>query len=350
MITGVYFVIGLVCLLGGAQLLVSSSSGLATRFGVPSIFIGITVVAFATSAPEVAVSLDAIFTGKSSLALGNVLGSNIANILLILGISSVIAPIKIKDRIIWLDIPVMILASVVVYLLSLDQALEPVDGGILLLLFAGFMTFQIAQAGRERNADKVQEATDVPKSITRQTILFFAGLGILVLGAHFLVQSAIEIARFWGLSELVIGLTIVAIGTSLPEIATSVLAAWNKEADLSIGNVIGSNIFNIFLVLGITALFSSGGIEVRSAALALDFPFMIAVSIACLPIFFTGHNIARWEGALFLGYYAAYMVYLFMDSTQHELLPLFNNVMVLFVAPITVVTLLVLAYRYNKYL
>ena len=350
MITGVYFVIGLVCLLGGAQLLVSSSSGLATRFGVPSIFIGITVVAFATSAPEVAVSLDAIFTSKSSLALGNVLGSNIANILLILGISSVIAPIKIQERIIWLDIPVMIVASVVVYLLSLDQALEPIDGGILLLLFAGFITFQIVQAGRERNAEKVQEAADVPKSITRQTLLFLAGLGILVLGAHFLVQSAIEIARFWGLSELVIGLTIVAIGTSLPEIATSVLAAWRKEADLSVGNVIGSNIFNIFLVLGITALFSSGGIEVRSAALALDFPFMIAVSIACLPIFFTGHKIARWEGALFLGYYAAYMVYLFMDSSQHELLPLFNNVMFLFVAPLTVVTLVVLAYRYNKYL
>ena len=350
MITGVYFVIGLVCLLGGAQLLVGSSSRLATRFGVPSIFIGITVVAFATSAPEVAVSLDAIFTSKSSLALGNVLGSNIANILLILGISSLIAPIKIQERIIWLDIPVMILASVVVYLLSLDQALEPVDGGILLLLFAGFMTFQIVQAGRERNVEKVQEATDVSKSITRQTLLFFAGLGILVLGGHFLVQSAIEIARFWGLSELVIGLTIVAIGTSLPEIATSVLAAWRKEADLSVGNVIGSNIFNIFLVLGITALFSSGGIEVRSAALALDFPFMIAVSIACLPIFFTAHKIARWEGALFLGYYAAYMIYLFMDSSQHQLLPLFNNVMVLFVAPITVVTLVVLAYRYNKYL
>jgi len=296
------------------------------------------------------VSLDAILTSKSSLALGNVLGSNIANILLILGISSLIAPIKIQERIIWLDIPVMIFASLVVYLLSMDQALEPMDGGILLLLFAGFMTFQIVQAGRERNVEKVQEATDVSKSITRQTLLFFAGLGILVLGAHFLVQSAIEIARFWGLSELVIGLTIVAIGTSLPEIATSVLAAWRKEADLSVGNVIGSNIFNIFLVLGITALFSSGGIEVRSAALALDFPFMIAVSIACLPIFFTAHKIARWEGALFLGYYAAYMIYLFMDSSQHQLLPLFNNVMVLFVAPITVVTLVLLAYRYNKYL
>lgn len=350
MITGVFFVGGLVCLLGGAQLLVSSSSTLAARFGVPSIFIGITVVAFATSAPEVAVSLDAIMSSKSSLALGNVLGSNIGNILLILGVSSLIAPISIQERIIWLDIPVMILASVVVYLLSLDQTLGAVDGVILLLLFAGFLVFQIVQARKERNHEEREETIEIPKSTAIQALLFFGGLGLLVLGAHFLVQSATEIARFWGLSELVIGLTIVAIGTSLPEFATSVLAAWRKEADLSVGNVIGSNIFNIFLVLGITALFSSGGIKVSSAALALDYPFVVAVSIACLPIFFTGHKIARWEGGLFLGYYVAYLGYLFLDATQYEFLPLFRNVMVLFVAPITILTLVVLAYRYNKYL
>lgn len=345
---GVYFVGGLICLLGGAQLLVSSSSRLAVRFGVPAIFIGITVVAFATSAPEVAVSLDAILNGKSSLALGNVLGSNIANILLILGASALISPVAIQERIIWLDIPVMILVSVIIYLLSLDQSLGAIDGGILIVLFAGFMAFQIMQTRKERNqeVDELQE----PKSLSTQIVLMLSGLGLLVLGAHWLVQSAIDIARFWGLSELVIGLTIVAIGTSLPEIATSMFAAWKKEADLSVGNVIGSNIFNILLVLGITALFSSGDIKVTTAALALDFPFMVAVSIACLPIFFTGHKITRWEGGLFLGYYVAYLLYLFMDSTQHKLLPLFNNVMVLFVGPLTIITLAILAYRYNKHL
>ncbi len=346
--TGVYFVGGLICLLAGAQLLVSSSSSLAVRFGVPSIFIGVTVIAFATSAPEVAVSLDAILTNKSSLVLGNVLGSNIANVLLILGISSLLSPIAIQQRLIWLDIPIMILASVVVYLLSLDQSLGAMDGGILLLLFAGFMVFQVLQAKKE-SKEKIDEL-QVPKSLPVQIFLLLVGLSLLVLGAHWLVQSAIEIARFWGLSELVIGLTIVAIGTSLPEIATSVFAAWNKEADLSVGNVIGSNIFNILLVLGITALFSSNGIEVTTASLALDFPFMVAVSIACLPIFFTGHKISRWEGGLFLGYYGFYLAYLFLDSTQHEILPLFNFVMVLLVAPLTAVTLTVLAYRYYKYL
>lgn len=346
MITALYFIAGLICLIGGAQLLVSSSSKLSVRFGVPAIFIGVTVVAFATSAPEVAVSLDAVFTGKSSLALGNVLGSNIANILLILGLSALIAPVAIKERIIWLDIPFMIVASVLVYLLSLDQSLQPIDGGILLFFFVGFMTFQIIQARKDGVSNHPEEENLNSKPFLRQVILLGGGFGLLILGAHWLVESSIEIARYWGLSELVIGLTIVAIGTSLPEVATSVLAAWKNESDLSVGNVIGSNIFNIFLVLGVCSLFSSGGLNVTNAALALDFPFMVAVSIACLPIFFTGHKIARWEGALFLGYYIAYLIYLFMDSTQHELLPLFNNVMLLFVIPITIVTLLIFTYRY----
>jgi len=348
MTTALYFIGGLIGLLAGAHLLVSSSSDLAVRFGVPAIFIGVTVVAFATSAPEVAVSLEAIMTSKSDLALGNVLGSNIANILLILGLSSLIAPVAIKERIIWLDIPILVGASIVVYLLGLDHALQPFDGGILLLLFVAFMVFQVIQARKGRVTTEEEPQKEPAQPLARQIVLLISGLALLIVGAHWLVESSIEIARYWGLSELIIGLTIVAIGTSLPEVATSALAAWNKESDLSVGNVIGSNIFNIFLVLGLASMFSAGGIEVTSAALALDFPFMIVVSIACLPIFFTGHKIARWEGGLFLGYYVAYLLYLFLNSTQHELLPLFNDVMLLFVGPLTVVTLVVLAYRFEK--
>lgn len=347
--TGLFFVAGIILLLGGAHLLVSSSSTLAVRFGIPTIFIGVTIVAFATSAPEIAVSLDAVLEDRAGLALGNVLGSNIANILLILGLSAVIAPIKVTKRVVWLDIPIMILASVALYVLALDQKLQPLDGVIMLVLFAGFMIFQIQQARKDKNnsvkaRDENQEAEGEANPYL-QGVLLLLGLALLALGAHWLVESAITIARIWGLSELIIGLTIVAIGTSLPELATSVLAAGQNESDLSVGNVIGSNIFNILLVLGISAFFSSDGLPISSAALSLDLPFMVAVSIACLPIFFTGHIIARWEGFVFLGYYAAYLLYLFLDATQHQYLELFNEVMMIFVAPITVLTLVIFAVR-----
>lgn len=346
--TGLFFAAGIILLLGGAHLLVSSSSALAVRFGIPAIFIGVTVVAFATSAPEIAVSIDAVLNDRAGLALGNVIGSNIANILLILGLSAVISPIKVTRRVIWLDIPIMIFVSVVLYLLALDQRLQPLDGIIMLILFTGFMAFQIYQAKRGKNSTIYEdEDHELGASVNPwlQAVLLILGFALLALGAHWLVESAIVIARVWGMSELIIGLTIVAIGTSLPELATSVLAAGRNESDLSVGNVIGSNIFNILLVLGISAFFSSDGLPISTAALALDLPFMVAVSIACLPIFFTGHVIARWEGLVFLGYYIAYLLYLFLDATQHEYLNLFNEVMLLFVAPITVLTLLVFAIR-----
>ena len=341
------FLGGLLCLLAGAQLLVTSASQLAIRYGVPSIFIGVTVVAFATSAPEVAVSVGAIIGGQSSgLALGNVIGSNIANILLILGLSAAVAPVEIKSRIVWLDIPVLIFSSLIVYLLALDNALQPIDGAILLVLFAAFMVFQIQQAKKDRSSSAEYEQ-ESSRSALVQSGLLVGGLGLLVLGAYWLVESAITFARFWGLSELIIGLTIVAVGTSLPELATSVIAAWNKESDISVANVIGSNIFNVFLVLGITTIFATGGISVSTPALALDLlPFMVAVGFACLPIFFTGHKISRWEGFLFLAYYVAYLLYLFLYSTEHQLLPIFNKVMLIFALPVTIIGLAVSSYRY----
>ncbi len=345
-ITGLFFAAGILLLLGGAHLLVSSSSGLAVRFGIPAIFIGVTIVAFATSAPEIAVSLDAVLGEQAGLALGNVIGSNIANILLIVGISAVISPIRVTKRIVRLDIPIMIGASVVVYLMALDQALQPLDGIVMLLLFTGFMVFQIYQVRKERSvSDSTERELDKLSSPYLQILLLILGLGLLALGAHWLVESSIVIARYWGMSELIIGLTIVAIGTSLPELATSVLAAKRKESDLSVGNVIGSNIFNLLLVLGLSAIFTADGVPISGAALALDLPFMVAVSLTCLPIFYTGHVIARWEGWVFLAYYVAYLLYLFLDSTQHEYLSLFNDVMVMFVVPITLLTLLIFVLR-----
>lgn len=178
------------------------------------------------------------------------------------------------------------------------------------------------------------------------TIAFFiAGLALLVAGADLLVRGASKLAAALGIPSLVIGLTIVAYGTSAPELAVSIQSSLSGQTDLMLGNVVGSNIFNIVAVLGVSSVVAPAGIPVSGAALAFDIPVMLAVMVACLPIFFTGYMIARWEGALFLGYYCAYTVYLILNSTQHAALPIFNSVMLLFVIPLTVVTLLVLALR-----
>lgn len=343
----ILFTIGLIILLAGAEFLVSSSSKVALRFGLSPVLIGITIVAFATSAPEIAVSVDAALAGESTMAIGNVLGSNVANILLILGLSALLSPVLISKRIIRLDIPIMIGITLLVYVLSLDQLISTLDGIILLIVFTAFMIFQIKQAKKEKLLEKNKPDNEIiHKSLWVQIIWFLLGLALLVGGANLLVDNGVIIARTWGLSELVIGLTIIAIGTSLPEVATSVLAAYRGEQDLSVGNVIGSNIFNLLLVLGLSSIISSTGIEVPRSSLVFDFPFLIAVSIACIPIFFTGFEIARWEGGVFIGYYIAYLSYLILESTQHDLLNEFSIVMGVFVIPITILTLIILVYRF----
>lgn len=344
--TYLLFVVGLIFLLVGAQWLVDSSSGIAARYQISPVFVGVVIVAFATSAPEVAVSLDAALAGEANLALGNVVGSNIVNILLILGVTAIIAPIAIRRRIILLDIPVLIAISALVYLFSLDGMLQFWEGALLLILFAGFVVFQLKQIQKDSapNQPNAENPPQVDHPLTIQIAIFVVGLGTLILGAHWMVSSAVEIARAWGMSELVIGLTVISIGTSLPEVATSVIAAVKGEQDLSVGNVVGSNIFNLLLVLGLSVVVSNG-FAISGAAIALDIPFMVAVSIACLPIFFTGHRITRWEGAVFLFYYGVYLIYLFLDATGHELLPRFNTIMIWFVVPITVLTLGVLVTR-----
>ncbi|MEX0608942.1 MAG: calcium/sodium antiporter [Balneolaceae bacterium] len=342
------FAVGLILLLAGAEFLVSSSSKVAVRYGFSPILIGITIVAFATSAPEIAVSVGAALADQSTIAIGNVLGSNVANILLILGLSALLAPVTISKRIIRLDIPLMIGITLIVYLLSLDGAISRIDGIILLLVFVAFMVLQVKQARKEKNAADIEEIKPTSKPLWYQILWFLLGLTLLVVGADFLVDNGVLIARTWGMSELVIGLTIIAIGTSLPEVATSVLASYKGEQDLSVGNVIGSNIFNLLLVLGISSVISSNGLIVPESSIVFDFPFLIAVSVACIPIFFTGFEIARWEGGVFIAYYVAYLLYLILESTQHDLLEGFSLVMGVFVIPITVLTILVLVFRFWK--
>lgn len=351
-VTLVLFVLGIVLLVGGAEWLVRGASRLAAISGISPLVIGLTVVAFGTSAPELAVSVQSALGGQPDIALGNVVGSNIFNVLFILGVSALIAPLVVSQQLIRLDVPLMIGVSVLMYLLALDGSISRLDG---LLLFAGILMytgFSIVKSRRESAQVQEEYAREFGKPVaptTREILknlaLIIVGLALLVLGARWLVEGAVAIARLFGVSELIIGLTIVAGGTSLPEVAASIVASLRGERDIAVGNVVGSNLFNILAVLGLASLISPIGIQVSQAALSFDIPVMIAVAVACLPIFFTGFRIDRWEGILFLGYYLAYTVYLILYTMEHQAMAAFSVTMLWFVIPLTVITLLVLVAR-----
>jgi cation:H+ antiporter len=352
LITLVLFVIGLGLLIAGAELLVRGASKLAAAVGISPLVIGLTVVAFGTSSPELAVSTQSAFSGQADIALGNVVGSNIFNVLFILGISAIIAPLVVAQQLVRLDVPLMIGVSALLLVLGLDGSINRLDGALLFAGMLSYTAFAIRQSRRESKqvqAEYEQEygSTEKPGGlqILLQLVFVAAGLALLVVGSNWLVDGAVAIAQSFGVSELVIGLTIIAAGTSLPEVATSILAAIRGERDIAVGNVVGSNIFNILAVLGLSSLVAPDGINVAQSAITFDIPIMIAVALACLPIFFTGFTIARWEGFLFLGYYIAYTLFLILAATQHDALPAFSGALGLFALPLTVVTLVVLALR-----
>ncbi len=345
--TFVLLVTGLVLLLGGAELLVRGASRLALSLGISPLVIGLTVVAYGTSAPELAIGIGATLDGQPDIALGNVIGSNIANVLLILGLSALVTPMVVARQLVWLDVPIMVGVSLLVLVLALDGQLDRWVGVALLLGGVAYTALQVYMGRREGASDPagIPGVDAAPSPLWRNALLVVAGLVLLVFGARWLVASAVTIAEAFGISQLVIGLTVVAIGTSLPELATSVTAALRGEREMAVGNIIGSNIFNLLLVLGAAVAISPDGIAVSAAAVNFDLPVMTAVAVACLPIFFTGHCIARWEGALFLGYYVAYTAYLLLDASGHDALPAFSQVMMLFVVPLTLLTLLVVTAR-----
>jgi cation:H+ antiporter len=339
---------GLVLLVTGAELLVRGASRLAAALGIPQLVIGLTVVAFGTSAPELAVSVRSALAGQADLALGNVVGSNIFNVLVILGISALAAPLVVSRRVVRLDVPIMIAASVLLLLLAMDGGIGRGEGVLLLAGIAGYTLFLLRWQRRD-TVDAAGPATPAGPpgmpAVLRQGALAAGGLVLLVIGSRWLVAGATAIADGWGVSDLVIGLTVVAAGTSLPELATSVVATIRGQRDIAVGNVVGSNIFNILAVLGASALVAPAGLRVVPAALAFDIPVMIAAAVACMPILFRTHTIARWEGALFLGWFAAYTAYLVMHAADHPVLPAFRTAMAIFVLPLTAVTLLVVVSR-----
>ena len=338
---------GLVLLVAGAEVLVKGASRIAFMFGLSPLVIGLTIVAYGTSSPELMVSIQSSLAGQPDIAVGNVVGSNIFNILLILGISALITPLVVAQQLIRLDVPILIGISCLTLMFGLDGRISRVDGGIFVTGAILYTLFLMIQSRKEKNTDVTDEyereygdsSVSSPKQILINAGLILAGLILLVLGSKFLVDSAIAIARSFGVSELVIGLTLVSAGTSLPELATSVVASMRGERDIAVGNVIGSNIFNILAVLGGAALLSPEGLSVSQDAIRFDIPVMIAVAVICLPIFITGQLIARWEGLLFLSYYVAYTGYLILNMTNSESLPIFSNILLFVVFPATVLSL-----------
>lgn len=320
-ITILLLVAGLVILTLGADFLVKGASSLAGSLGISPLVIGLTVVAFGTSAPELSVSVSSAFKGSAEIAVGNVVGSNICNVLLILGLSAIAASLVVQKQLVRFDIPLMIYASLIVLLMSIDGQISRIDG---VLLFAGivaYTVFLIKEARREGVA-VVEGADDIepPQPLWKNAILIIVGLAMLVLGSQWLVDGAVAIAKYFGLSELVIGLTIVAVGTSLPELATSVMASLKGERDIAVGNILGSNIFNIGAVLGLSGMVAPQGLPVAHTSLLVDIPVMILVGLACLPVFLANYTVTRLDGVAFLVCYVVYVVYVVLAAQQSALL------------------------------
>ena len=295
---------GFIILTLGAESLVRGASAIALKLGIAPLVIGLTIVAFGTSAPELAVSVKSALAGNSGIALGNVIGSNIANIGLILAITALIRPIKVQSQMVKRDIPIMILASLVFWGLLLDGQLSRIDGFILVALLIGYLTYSYVQARKTKETIDF-EAHEQKSSLS--VIMIVVGIAMLVGGGILFVNGAIDLAKAFGVSEIIIGLTVVAIGTSMPELVTSIVAAMKGQSDIAIGNVVGSNLFNILAILGITSIIQ----PISAAGLQnTDFIVMLALSVIILPFAWTGLRIGRREASILLVTYLSYIGFL----------------------------------------
>lgn len=313
--TIILLIIGFALLIAGATYFVDGSSSIARIFKIPSMIIGLTIVAFGTSSPELAVNISAILKDSSSIAIGNVVGSNIVNILLILGITSLIKPVNLTNNTLKKEFPFMLISTITLYILSLDifknnptNQLSRFDGVILLILFCMFFYYLIMSTIRSKqnlkNAkDEPTKKTSLPKSI----LLSIFGLAAIIFGGNLVVEQSVILARNFGISERIIGLTIVAVGTSLPELVTSVIAAMKNEGDIAIGNIIGSNIFNILFILGISS--SIRALPVDSGSY-LDIVVLVVATIITYIISITKKKVSRYEGAFLSMFYVSYIAYI----------------------------------------
>ena len=347
----IYFIGGLIALIAGAELLIRGSAKAALFFGMSPLVVGLTIVAMGTSAPELAVSIHSGMEGKAGIALGNVIGSNIINILLILGVSAIITPLRVDQRLVQIEVPIMIAASFIVFFMAMNGNISRTEG---VLLFSGIIfyilyTFRKSSREKAKVIEEYESEFGSRKDITKKSLFFsmifiVVGFVLLIKGSEYLVDGAVFIARYFDVSEFIISILIIAMGTSLPEAATSIVAGIKGENDIAVGNAIGSNIFNLLSVLGAASIFAPGGIDVDPEALYFDIPVMIAVAIACLPIFIA-QPITRARGSLFFGYFVAYVIFLIFSTINHPYLITYKQIMLLFVIPLTVVTLIYMMYK-----
>ncbi|MCE3009846.1 MAG: calcium/sodium antiporter [Proteobacteria bacterium] len=348
--TAIHLIGGLIGLIIGGELLVQGASKLARSFGISALVVGLTIVAFGTSSPELIVSLKATWTGNYQIAVANVVGSNSFNVLFILGVCALLLPLKVVSQLVRLDVPIMIAVSGLLILFSMDLKISFMEGSILFAGIVAYTSFLIVKARQEDQGQlslDTQEIDEKPKYLKNVLLIAF-GLGFLVLGGTFFVDGAIALAKSLGVSDTVIGLTIVAAGTSLPEVVTSIMATLKGERDIAIGNVIGSNIYNILAILGISAMASGEGLSVTPALLTVDMTVMLATAIACLPIFISGYQINRWEGFLFLAAYITYTTWLIFDATEHQHLASLEQGLTYFVLPAMALSLSVISYQAIK--
>jgi cation:H+ antiporter len=326
MTTVLLIVGGLAALLVGAELLVRGGTGLASLLGIRPMVIGLTVVSLGTSVPELAVGIDAALSGSPGLAVGNIVGTNLVNILLILGVSALLVPVVFQRRTLRFDLPAMTAAALALYLLSLDGTLSRPDG-VLLLVGAAAYTWALLRISRRETADissdMTVETTDGVGAVTangdhrpvRDAVALLTGLLLIVLGAELLVEGAVSVAQSLGVTEAVIGLTVVAIGTSAPELVTTLVSTLRGERDIAIGNLLGSSIYNIAFVLGLTVIVAPGGVPVPAEVLSADLVLLVLVAVATVPVFVSGARITRAEGALFVATYLGYLVWLLLART-----------------------------------
>ena len=324
-------------------MLVRAAVRLAASLKVRPLIIGLSIVAFGSSAPQIAVSLQATLAGNTDIAVGSVIGSSIFNILVTLGLSALIIPLRVSRQLVRLDIPVMIGASLLLFILASDEALTPLDGLTLLvalLAYLALLLYQTRHSRRPRTRDTVVQAPWLSS-----LLWMIGGLVLLVIAGHLVLGAAVEVAGDLGLSEREIGLTIVAVSTSLPCLATSLIAAVRGEREIAVGNVIGSNLFNLLGVLGFTALVAPSPLSVSPNALDFDLPVMLGVVVLCLPVFYTGYRITRAEGLLLLGLYLAYGLHVLSFTTGMPLANKLEQLMLYYVLPALVAFLLFTSLR-----
>jgi cation:H+ antiporter len=345
-----WMIVGIVLLVIGGELLVRYASKLAESAGVPTLLVGLTIVAFGTSSPELITSVYGRLLGESAMALGNVVGSNIFNVFFILGISALVTPLTVHSNLLVSEVPVVLVLSLATVGFALSGTIATWEAGVLLSILVLYTVYVLATTDREfvdLTENEFREMIPVPVAghWSVSVLLVGVGLVLLVVGGHLFITSAVELAASLGMSEAVIGLTIVAAGTSLPELVTSILAAIRGESDIAVGNVVGSNLFNLTGVLGFTGLIGTGELTVPIQLLEFDLPVMVAGAIVCLPVMFTGRRLNRWEGAVFVLYYAGYVSYLVLEATGYLVTPHVREALLFFVVPLTLVTFFVIAYR-----